>query len=161
LAGGGKQRTLTRPVAAGYASDLLSCAMSRAKKDYIWVTLQAHVNVVAVASLLGLSGVIITEGNLPDPDTIARAESEGVVLLLTPKPTFAVVSELAALGVRTSQSRDSSCAGALCCDPFSQTAHSHSSFGMRGGGDDPASDRRTGTPHRAGPDRNYGSQRLR
>jgi len=92
--------TLTRPVAAGYASDLLSCAMSRAKKDYIWVTLQAHVNVVAVASLLGLSGVIITEGNLPDPDTIARAESEGVVLLLTPKPTFAVVSELAALGVR-------------------------------------------------------------
>ena len=90
---------LNRPVAAGYATDLLSCAMNRAKKDYIWVTLQAHVNVVAVASLLDLSGVIITEGNTPDPDTIARAESEGVALLLTPKPTFAVVSELAALGV--------------------------------------------------------------
>lgn len=92
--------TLNRPVAAGYATDLLSCAMNHAKKDYIWITLQAHVNVVAVASLLDLSGVVITEGNTPDPETIARAESEGVALLLTPKPTFAVVSELAALGVR-------------------------------------------------------------
>lgn len=87
-------------IAAGYASDLLSCAMSRAKKDFVWVTLQAHVNVVAVASLLGLAGVIITEGNRPDQDTIARAEDEGVALLLTPKTTFTIVSELAALGVQ-------------------------------------------------------------
>ena len=98
VAGG---ETLNRPVAAGYASDLLSCAMNSAKKDYVWVTLQAHVNVIAVASLLGLSGVIITEGNRPDQDTVARAEDESVVLMLTPKTTFTVVSELAALGVRS------------------------------------------------------------
>jgi predicted transcriptional regulator len=95
------ESALDRPVAAGYASDLLSCAMNRAKRDYVWVTLQAHVNVVAVASLLGLAGVIITEGNRPDQDTVARAEDESVVLLLTPKTTFAVVSELAALDVRS------------------------------------------------------------
>ena len=89
-----------RPVEAGYAADLLSCAMNNAKKDYLWITLQAHVNVVAVASLLGLAGVIITEGNRPDPDTTARADGEGVTLLLTPKTTFAIVCELAALGVR-------------------------------------------------------------
>ena len=51
---------LGRPVVGGYASDLLSCVMARAKQNFIWVTLQSHVNVVAVASLLGLAGVIIT-----------------------------------------------------------------------------------------------------
>lgn len=84
---------------AGYASDLLSCAMSRAKKDYIWVTLQSHANVVAVASLLDLAAVVITEGNRPDEETVARAEGEGVCLLLTPKTTFTIVGELTALGV--------------------------------------------------------------
>jgi hypothetical protein len=47
--------------------------------------------VVAVASLSGLAGVIITEGNDPDQETLTRAENEGVVLMVTPKTTFAVV----------------------------------------------------------------------
>ncbi len=96
----GSAEALKRRVVAGYASDLLSCAMNRAKKDYVWVTLQSHVNVVAVASLLDLAAVVITEGNRPDEETIARAETEGVCLLLTPKTTFTVVGELTALGVR-------------------------------------------------------------
>jgi hypothetical protein len=92
--------TASRLVVGGYAADLLSCAMKGAKKDYVWVTLQSHLNVVAVASLLDLAGVIITEGNRPDPETVARAEKEGVVLLVTPKATFTVVGELTLLGVR-------------------------------------------------------------
>ena len=89
-----------RPVAAGYAADLLSCAMKGAKKDYLWVTLQSHLNVVAVASLLNLAGVIITEGNQPDQVTIARADEERVTLMVTPKTTYTVVGELTSLGVK-------------------------------------------------------------
>jgi hypothetical protein len=89
-----------RPVAGGYASDLLSCAMKGAQKDYLWVTLQSHLNIVAVASLANLAAVIITEGNRPDSETISRAEKEGVVLLVTPKTTFTTVGELTLLGVR-------------------------------------------------------------
>ena len=89
-----------RPVAGGYAADLLSCAMKGARKDYLWVTLQSHLNVVAVASLLNLAGVIITEGNQPDPETVARAEEERIALLLTRKTTYTVVGELTQLGVR-------------------------------------------------------------
>ena len=95
--------SLERPVAAGYCSDLLSCAMKGAKKDYLWVTLQSHVNVVAVASLLGLAGIIITEGNRPDQETIDRAENEGVVLIVTPKAMFTVVGELTLLGMKGSE----------------------------------------------------------
>ena len=89
-----------RPVAGGYAADLLSCVMKGAKKDYLWVTLQSHVNVVAVASLLNLAGVIITEGNRPDQESIARADEEKITLLVTPKTTYTVVGELTLLGVR-------------------------------------------------------------
>jgi hypothetical protein len=93
-------QSLDRPVAGGYASDLLSCVIKGAKKDSVWVTLQSHLNVVAVASLLGLAGVIITEGNRPDQETLNRAENEGVVLMATPISTYTVVGQLTALGVK-------------------------------------------------------------
>jgi len=89
-----------RTVTGGYASDLLSCTMKGAGENYIWVTLQSHLNVVAVASLANLAGVIITEGNRPDQETITRAEKEGVILMVTSKTTFTIVGVLASLGVR-------------------------------------------------------------
>ena len=93
------QGALEREVTGGYASDLLSCVMARARAGNIWVTLQAHANVVAVASLLGLAAVIIGEGVRPDPATCQKAEAEAVVLLATPRTTYATVERLAALGI--------------------------------------------------------------
>jgi predicted transcriptional regulator len=63
------------------------------------VTLQSHGNVVAVASLLNLAAVIITEGNRPGPEIINQAEKEGVILLLSARDTFSIVGELTAMGV--------------------------------------------------------------
>ena len=85
---------------AGYTSDLLSCVMANAAHQGIWVTLQAHANIVAVAALLELCAVIITEGAMPDAATIRKAEEEGIVLLSTPKPSFSVVGRLWELGLR-------------------------------------------------------------
>jgi hypothetical protein len=84
----------------GYASDLLSCVMAGAKSSHLWVTLQAHVNIVAVARLLDLSAVIITEGARPDAATLEKANSQGVILLSTARPTFEVVGRLWELGLR-------------------------------------------------------------
>jgi serine kinase of HPr protein (carbohydrate metabolism regulator) len=84
----------------GYASDLLSCVMAGSRRKGIWVTLQAHLNIVAVAALLELSAVIITEGAMPEPETIAKANEEGVTLLTTTKSTFQMVGKLWELGLR-------------------------------------------------------------
>ncbi|KAF0110800.1 MAG: hypothetical protein FD147_1450 [Chloroflexi bacterium] len=84
----------------GYSSDLLSCVMAGAPHQSIWVTLQAHSNIVAVAALLELSAVIITEGAAPDAATIAKANEEGVVLLGTEKTSFNMVGLLWELGLR-------------------------------------------------------------
>jgi hypothetical protein len=74
----------------GYSADLLSCVMSGAGHQNIWVTLQCHTNIVAVAALLDLSAVIISENAQPEPETIAKANEEGITLLSTPKKSFEV-----------------------------------------------------------------------
>lgn len=83
----------------GYASDLLSCVMAGAKGKYLWVTLQAHLNIVAVAALLDVAAIIITENAQPDPAAIAKANEEGVILLSTAMPTYAVCGKLWELGI--------------------------------------------------------------
>ena len=91
------------PVESGYCSDLRSCVMTGASPDGVWITLMAHSNIVAVAALLDLSAIIITENAQPDPDTIALADQKGVTLLSTPADNFETVGGLWELGLRAKQ----------------------------------------------------------
>lgn len=86
--------------ASGYISDMLSCVMTGAGKKGVWITLQAHNNIVAVASLLDLAAVIITENVQPDEATIKKANEEGIALLSTSKKSFEVVGRLWEMGLR-------------------------------------------------------------
>ena len=83
----------------GYTSDLLSCVMAGAKNNYLWITLQAHLNIVAIAALLDVAAIIITENAKPDAATIAKANEQGVILLSTPKPTFEIDGKLWEMGI--------------------------------------------------------------
>lgn len=85
---------LQKPVKGAYVSDLLSDVMGRAKEGEIWVTMQTHKNIVAVASLKDISAVIIVNGGKPDEDTITAAGMEGVILLSTTDSAFKVSGEL-------------------------------------------------------------------
>lgn len=85
---------LEREVTGGYVSDLLSDVMANALAGQVWLTIQTHQNVVAVASLANLAGIIITAGKKPDAETLRRAEAEGVVIMRSPYPTFRVAGEL-------------------------------------------------------------------
>ena len=87
--------------AGGYTSDLLSCVMAGAKGGYLWVTLQSHLNIVAVAALLEVAAIIITENAQPDPATIAKANEQGVILLSTQKTTYEIDGKLWEMGIRT------------------------------------------------------------
>lgn len=87
-------------VTGGYTADLLSCAMAGATAGNLWITLQSHLNVVAVASLNELAGVIVTEGRPIAAETADKAEEEGVVLLQTRLTSYEVAGRLWALGVQ-------------------------------------------------------------
>jgi hypothetical protein len=85
---------------SGYTSDLLSCVMTGAEAKGVWVTLQAHMNIVAVAALLDISAIIITEGAQPDEETIAKANEEEITLLWTDQPSYPVVGKLWEMGLK-------------------------------------------------------------
>lgn len=87
---------------ACYASDMLSCVMSGAPRQAIWITLQAHMNIVAVAALLELSAIIITENAPLDNHAIERANEKGVTIFTTPLTTFEVAGRLWEMGIRAS-----------------------------------------------------------
>lgn len=85
---------------SGYMSDLLSCVMTGAKPNSVWVTLIANINIVAVASLLEISAIIITENAQPNQETIERANMEGIVLLSTNASNYTVSGHLWELGIK-------------------------------------------------------------
>lgn len=91
---------LDREIAGGYASDLLSDVIAHGDKGVLWITLQAHPNIIAVAALKELAGVILVNGRRPDAETVAKAQQEGTTLLTTPLPAFEVAGRLYGMGLR-------------------------------------------------------------
>ncbi len=91
---------LNTQVSGGYASDLLSDVIANSKKDNIWITLQIHQNIVAVASLKELAGIIIVNGREPEEETLRKAEEENIPMMLTKLPAFEIVGRLYKLDIR-------------------------------------------------------------
>ena len=73
--------------------------MAKAKMGNVWVTVQGHANIVAVASLLNLAGIIVAEGGKLEAATLEKAEQEGIQILTTGLTTYTVVGRLFELGV--------------------------------------------------------------
>jgi len=88
-------------VTGGYASDLLSDVMANSNEGNVWVTLQAHENIVAVASLRGLAGIVLVGGREPERDTVEKAVAEKVPILVSSLAAFELVGRLYALGIRS------------------------------------------------------------
>jgi hypothetical protein len=89
-----------KDVCGGYASDLLSDTMGNSRKGDLWVTMQKHVNIVAVAQLKSLAGIVLVNGRRPEEDAVAKAEAEHIPIISTELPAFDVVGILYGQGVR-------------------------------------------------------------
>ena len=87
--------TPDRPVAGGYAGDLLSWVLGRAERDCAWLTIMSNQNVAAVALMAAVACVVLTEGVAPDGDLLRRAAEKGVNLLGTAEDTFTAAARLA------------------------------------------------------------------
>ena len=84
-------------VTGGYASDLLSNVMGQAEPGMVWVTMQGHQNVAAVASLIGLEAVA---GGAPvEEETLKKADANNINIAVTDLPAYVVAGQLYALGI--------------------------------------------------------------
>lgn len=80
-----------------YIGDLLSWVMSNAKESAAWITILGHINVIAVASLTGVSCVIVAENAEINEETIRKADAEDIPLLATELSSYEVAKIFAKL----------------------------------------------------------------
>ncbi len=84
----------------GFVGDLLSVVMGKAKEDCVWVTIQSHINIVAVASLVDCACIIVSEGYKVDEDAINKACVEEISIISTKLSSFETVALLVKNGIR-------------------------------------------------------------
>ncbi|MBN2038948.1 MAG: serine kinase [Spirochaetes bacterium] len=90
-------------ITSGYSSDLLSDVMGNASTGDIWITLQSHQNIVAVAVMKSLSAIILINGKEPEEATIKKAEEEKVTILSSKLPAFELIGKLYEMGISGSK----------------------------------------------------------
>jgi predicted transcriptional regulator len=94
------EKGLDREVKGGYCGDLLSDVMANAPVGCIWLTVQGHLNIVAVAVLREMAAIVITGGREPDEETVQKANQEHLPVFKWPHSAYEMAGRLYALGVR-------------------------------------------------------------
>lgn len=94
-----KSVDLSREVSGGYTCDLLSWVMAHGKEGMAWITVQTHMNVIAVATLHDMSCVIVPEGIRVEDDVVSKADEEGVAVLTTGLSAFEICGRMYKAGV--------------------------------------------------------------
>lgn len=90
---------LDREAKGGYVSDMLSDVLKHASEGDVWVTVQIHLNVMAIAGMKELAGIIIVNGRQPDEETLEKANEEKIPVLGTEMNASQVVGKLYQLGL--------------------------------------------------------------
>lgn len=85
---------LDKDVKGGFAGDLLSDVMANSRDGDIWITRQVHQNIIAVASLRDLAGIILVQNSEPAKDTLEKAVNEGIPIMVTEMMAFDVIGKI-------------------------------------------------------------------
>jgi len=86
-------------ITCGYTCDLLSWVMAHGQAGMAWITVQTHMNVIAVASLMEMAVVIIPEGIEMEAPSLEKAKEEGITVLASDKTAFELCALMAQAGL--------------------------------------------------------------
>ncbi len=85
---------IDRDIKCGYTSDLLSDVMANAQEDSIWITIQKHPNIVAVASLNEIGAIVLVSNTKPDEETVVKATENDIPIFVTEKNGFVISGKI-------------------------------------------------------------------
>ena len=88
-----------KEILCGYVCDLLSWVMAHGEEGMAWVTVQTHLNVVAVAALAEMACVVLPEGIVMEPEVLEKANAEDMCVLASPLTAYEICGRLASRGV--------------------------------------------------------------
>jgi hypothetical protein len=93
------ERNLGVELSGGYVGDLMSDVIANAPPGSLWLTVQAHLNVVAVVAMKELAGVVLVNGKQPEEQTLRRARDENLTLMGSRLSAYELVGKLCAMGL--------------------------------------------------------------
>ncbi len=88
-----------KQIECGYTCDLLSWVMAHGAPGMAWVTVQTHLNVIAVAVLSEMACVILPENIEMEQESLDKALSEGMTVLKSPLSAYEICGRMHARGV--------------------------------------------------------------
>ena len=77
-------------ITSGYTCDLLSWVMAHGAPGMAWVTVQTHLNVIAVAVLSEMACVILPESIEMEQESLDKARTEGMTVLSSPLTAYEI-----------------------------------------------------------------------
>ena len=80
-----------------YTSDMLSDVMAHAPEESVLITLQAHKNTVACASLAGIKAIVLAGQREAPPDMLEAAKAENIAVFASPMRQFELSWKVASL----------------------------------------------------------------
>ena len=86
-------------ISCGYTCDLLSWVMAHGQPGMAWITVQTHMNVIAVASLMEMAAVIVPEGIEMEAPSLEKAKEEGITVLASDKTAYELCALMASQGL--------------------------------------------------------------
>ena len=89
-----------REIACGYTCDLLSWVMAHGRQGMAWVTVQIHMNVIAVAALSEMACVILPENIVMEQASLDKAGDEMIPVLSSPLSAYEICGKMAAAGLK-------------------------------------------------------------
>ena len=88
-----------REITSGYACDLLSWVMAHGDEGMAWVTVQTHMNVIAVAVLSEMACIVLPENIRMEAESLQKANDEGMAVLTSPLTAYEICGRMMASGV--------------------------------------------------------------
>lgn len=86
-------------ITCGYTCDLLSWVMAHGRQGMAWITVQIHMNVIAVAALSEMACVILPENIMMEEASIKKATDEGIPVLSSPLNAYDICGKMAQAGL--------------------------------------------------------------
>lgn len=90
-------------VQCGYTCDLLSWVMAKGSEGCAWVTVQTHLNVVAVASLHDMACIICPEGIAMEEASVQKADEEGIAVIESAMQAYHICGLMYEAGVKPAE----------------------------------------------------------
>ena len=93
------QEALEKEITGVFVGDLLSWVMGNCEENQVWITVQSHLNIVAVSALKEISCLVIAHGAEVEEETINKAIEENIAICTSDLSAYDICKKCAELGL--------------------------------------------------------------